>query len=75
MAGFRHIYLELLEQQRKLLNGMNIHADVNEDVIRKYLSLVDVENISCGRSYCKGSTKAAITRNPFPYISTSIIGF
>jgi CPA1 family monovalent cation:H+ antiporter len=43
LKSFQNIYLELLEQQRKLLNEMNRHAEFDEDVIRKYLALVDIE--------------------------------
>jgi CPA1 family monovalent cation:H+ antiporter len=37
------VYLELLEQQRKLLNEMNRSAEFDEELIRKYLSLIDME--------------------------------
>ncbi len=43
LANYQRIYLELLEQQRKLLNKMNSHAEFDEDLIRKYLSLIDLE--------------------------------
>jgi monovalent cation/hydrogen antiporter len=36
-------YLELLEQQRHMLTDMNHHAEVDEELIRKYLTLVDIE--------------------------------
>jgi CPA1 family monovalent cation:H+ antiporter len=39
----QRIYLELLDHQRKLLNKMNHHKEFDEDVIRKYLALVDIE--------------------------------
>lgn len=35
----------MLEQQRKLLNEMNHRAEFDEDLIRKYLSLIDLEEI------------------------------
>jgi monovalent cation/hydrogen antiporter len=41
--SYQNIYLELLEQQRKLLNSMNLNADCNEELIRKYLALIDLE--------------------------------
>ena len=41
--NYHLIYLDLLEQQRKLLNKVNTATDVNEDLIRKYLSLIDLE--------------------------------
>lgn len=40
---FRSIYLELLEQQRQLLNEMNHSFEFDEDLIRKYLALIDLE--------------------------------
>ena len=43
IKDFQQVYLELLEQQRKLLNEMNHKAEFDEDVIRKYLSLIDLE--------------------------------
>jgi CPA1 family monovalent cation:H+ antiporter len=42
-VDFQHIYLELLERQRQLLIGMNKHSEFDEDLIRKYLSLIDLE--------------------------------
>jgi CPA1 family monovalent cation:H+ antiporter len=43
LTRFQTIYLELLEQQRSLLNRMNRLAEFDEELIRKYLSLIDVE--------------------------------
>lgn len=43
LQAFHKFYLELLEQQRKLLKDMNHRAEFDEDIIRKYLALVDVE--------------------------------
>lgn len=43
MPDFQQIYLELLEQQRKKLLIMNHHSEFDEDLIRKYLSLIDME--------------------------------
>src|SRR5215203_4067392 len=40
---FQQVYLELLEHQRKLLNQMNHKAELDEDLIRKYLALIDLE--------------------------------
>jgi CPA1 family monovalent cation:H+ antiporter len=42
-SNYQDIYLELLEQQRRLLNEMNRLAEFDEELIRKYLSLIDVE--------------------------------
>ncbi|MEO6546530.1 MAG: Na+/H+ antiporter [Ferruginibacter sp.] len=43
LSSFQRIYLELLEQQRKLLSAMNHRAEFDEELIRKHLSLIDIE--------------------------------
>jgi CPA1 family monovalent cation:H+ antiporter len=43
IKSYQPIYLELLEQQRSLLNEMNRSAEFDEELIRKYLSLIDLE--------------------------------
>jgi CPA1 family monovalent cation:H+ antiporter len=43
LKDFQLTYLELLEQQRILLTRMNHRAEFDEDLIRKYLSLIDLE--------------------------------
>ena len=43
LKDFQLTYLELLEQQRTLLTSMNHRAEFDEDLIRKYLSLIDLE--------------------------------
>jgi len=43
LKNFQEVYLELLDQQRQILNKMNQHDEFDEDLIRKYLSLVDLE--------------------------------
>ena len=43
LRNFQHIYLELLEHQRRLLEEMNHRAEFDEELIRKYLSLIDLE--------------------------------
>ena len=40
---YQTTYLDLLEEQRRLLNEMNHIAEFDEDLIRKYLSLIDLE--------------------------------
>lgn len=45
LRNFQGIYLELLEDQRKLLSGMNRRAEFDEELIRKYLSLIDLEEM------------------------------
>ena len=41
--SYQSIYLDLLEQQRLFLNKMNRLAEFDEELIRKYLSLIDLE--------------------------------
>ncbi|MDF7815619.1 Na+/H+ antiporter [Hymenobacter sp. YC55] len=43
LQQFQHSYLKLLNQQRDLLHEMNRRADFDEEVIRKYLALLDLE--------------------------------
>jgi monovalent cation/hydrogen antiporter len=45
LNNYQNIYLQLLEQQRKFLNKMNRHADCDEELIRKYLALIDLEEL------------------------------
>jgi len=41
--GHQHVYLQLLDHQRELLNKINLKAEFDEDLIRKYHSLIDIE--------------------------------
>jgi CPA1 family monovalent cation:H+ antiporter len=43
LRKYQKIYLELLEHQRKLLEKMNKHSEFDEDIVRKYMSLIDME--------------------------------
>ena len=43
LSQFQSFYLQLLESQRKLLHDMNRNAEFHEEVIRKYLGLIDLE--------------------------------
>jgi CPA1 family monovalent cation:H+ antiporter len=43
LQDFFHVYLEMLEQQRKTLQTINHKTEFDEDLIRKYLSLIDME--------------------------------
>jgi Na+/H+ antiporter len=43
LSRFQTIYLGLLEHQRQVLNEMNRVAEFDEELIRKYLSLIDLE--------------------------------
>ena len=42
---FYHTYLDLLEQQRKMLHDMNALTEFDEDIIRKYMGLTDIEEL------------------------------
>jgi Na+/H+ antiporter len=43
LIGFQRIYLELLERQRQMLIEMNRRSEFDEELIRKYLGLIDLE--------------------------------
>ncbi|MEO6719343.1 MAG: Na+/H+ antiporter [Ferruginibacter sp.] len=43
LSSYQRVYLELLEQQRKLLYKINHRAEFDEDLVRKYLALIDLE--------------------------------
>jgi len=43
LISFRRIYLEVLERQRQLLTEMNRKDEFDEDLIRKYFALIDME--------------------------------
>lgn len=43
MSQLQLIYLEMLDEQRKMLHAMNHRAEFDEDLIRKYLALTDLE--------------------------------
>lgn len=45
IKNFQQVYLELLDQQRQMLNRINRHNEFDEDLIRKYLLLVDLEEL------------------------------
>ena len=45
LKSFQHTYLELLAGQRTVLHEMNRNADLDEDILRKYLSLIDLEEL------------------------------
>lgn len=40
---YQGFYLEMLERQRRLLNDMNRRSEFDEELIRKYLALIDLE--------------------------------
>ncbi len=41
--NYQHVYLQLLEHQRELLNRINLKAEFDEELVRKYHSLIDIE--------------------------------
>jgi CPA1 family monovalent cation:H+ antiporter len=43
LKKFQNIYLQLLEHQRTVLHQMNQRSEFDEELIRKYLSLIDLE--------------------------------
>ncbi|HEX2607139.1 MAG TPA: Na+/H+ antiporter [Flavisolibacter sp.] len=43
LKDYQQVYLELLDHQRKLLMKMNHKAEFDEELIRKYLGLIDLE--------------------------------
>lgn len=45
LHDYPRIYLELLQHQRTLLNAMNHKAEFDEELIRKYLTLIDLEEL------------------------------
>jgi CPA1 family monovalent cation:H+ antiporter len=44
--AYREIYLDLLEHQRKVLNEINLDASYDEEIIRKYSGLIDLEEFN-----------------------------
>jgi len=45
LIRFQRIYLELLERQRQMLREMNRKDEFDEELIRKYLVLIDLEEL------------------------------
>lgn len=41
--GYTSVYLDMLDRQRSLLTGINRHSELDEELIRKYLSVIDLE--------------------------------
>lgn len=57
LVDFQRIYLELLERQRQLLIGMNRHSEFDEDLIRKYLALIDLEEFKTREKFQNTSSR------------------
>ena len=45
LSTFQQHYLQLLEAQRQLLKKMNNHPELDEELIRKYMALIDMEEL------------------------------
>jgi Na+/H+ antiporter len=43
LKNYQQVYLEVLDHQRGVLNHMNHKAEFDEELIRKYLALIDLE--------------------------------
>jgi hypothetical protein len=43
LIAFQKYYIEVLNEQRKLLAKINTHSEFDEELIRKYLGLIDLE--------------------------------
>lgn len=52
---YRQVYLALLEEQRQLLHNLNRKQEVDEAIVRKYLSLLDIEEEKLYMQYNHGT--------------------
>lgn len=52
---FQNVYLAMLEEQRRRLSEMNRLSEFDEDLIRKYLSLIDVEELKIRGKHLPGA--------------------
>ena len=43
LSNFQTIYLDLLDEQRRLLDKINHKSEFDEEIVRKFLSLIDIE--------------------------------
>lgn len=64
--NFEPVYLEILEHQRKLLMEMNRHAKFDEELIRKYLSLIDLEEFKIREKKIQEPEISAKSMDPEP---------
>lgn len=55
LAEYEEVYLAVLDRRRRLLNDMNRSAEFDEDLIRKYLSLIDVEELEIREKNAQGA--------------------
>ncbi len=54
LKKFQSIYLQMLDHQRKLLDDMNHKAEFDEELIRKYLALIDIEEFKMREKTLEG---------------------
>lgn len=54
LAEYEEIYLKLLDRRRRLLNDMNRSQEFDEELIRKYLSLIDMEEFEIREKNSQG---------------------
>ena len=54
MADFQRTYLEILERQREMLMEMNKKDEFDEAIIRKYLTLIDMEEFKIREKLMEG---------------------
>lgn len=54
LRDFQLIYLEMLEHQRKTLMAINHKTEYDEELIRKYLSLIDMEEFKIREKLTEG---------------------
>jgi CPA1 family monovalent cation:H+ antiporter len=54
LKNYQLIYFELLDGQRRLLNEINHREEFDEGLIRKYLSLIDLEELKLRTKIIQG---------------------
>jgi Na+/H+ antiporter len=57
LKSFYEDYLAMLEEQRKLLDKMNHKSEFDEDIIRKYHALVDIEEFKVREKMKDGTSE------------------
>jgi monovalent cation/hydrogen antiporter len=57
VEAYHLISLEVIDRQRQLLNDMNKRSEFDEDIIRKYLALLDLEETKVRESLPAGGAK------------------
>ncbi|HUC80804.1 MAG TPA: Na+/H+ antiporter [Flavisolibacter sp.] len=62
LKDFELIYLQLLERQRALLGDMNKRSEFDEELIRKYLSLIDLEEFKLRERLVGGVVNVTVNK-------------